>query len=226
MTFRRYPICDTDVLVNCCKVSRIENLFDLYSKINISDAVFQEINHNKNKNIKKSGDFKKDLKKNYFGKTHNHLNNMLNNGQANLIEYYKIDENKRSTIDILLFEQNISYDKTNNCYELYENLGETVSIIYAAVLRINVVLSDDRDSLDFADRFHGLKVIRLEEILKKIGIEDPDELAETYVLSKQDDPIEAKEVLVNYKLNSSVNQIVYVKMIDEFKKVYKRNRCS
>lgn len=157
---RKYPICDTDIWIKMCKIDMQEDLFDEYKKLFFSDVVIQEL---KNKAVDSPNNLKCGLDEYKLKK--DNIYNLSMNG-----EYFNSKERK---IAKRLFVLNGIYYENDAFSEREKNLGEKVSLIYASIHNLDIMLSDDKESKIYSKeirrRFKTVKVINAIEFLKIRG---------------------------------------------------------
>ena len=130
-------ICDADLIVKISKEDYIDVFFNKYKIVNFSDAVCQEIERCKtSNNISK-------LKKEYFSKADENIKKYIKTDVAEKIIFSKLDEIDKVLIRKDFYTNNIEFDEISEKFELGPDLGETVTVIYADVLGINLILADD-----------------------------------------------------------------------------------
>ncbi len=201
---KQYPICDTDIWIKVTRDTDIFSAFiNLYQKIIFTDAVKFELNN-------KSEDSPKDFKYSLM-KCREILKQELGIYLSLRNKIY-FDENKLKIILRLFNEHSIYYNLENECiFKRQKNLGETVCLIYAYVLNIPVILSDDNDSIILAEeKFYGIEIYNLKYILEKLEVEK--EIIEKYKtdlnLSQTD-----KENLEEFKISGQIKDIKNIKNI-------------
>ncbi|WMM26708.1 hypothetical protein RBU61_08515 [Tissierella sp. MB52-C2] len=166
-----YPLCDADFWINICYLLERERVFKCFNKILFADAVWHELKG-------KSFSNKEKFKNAYV----EYINEINKNRAYNLVlsEDVFIDSKQRLLIEKLLVEHNIRYDKRNKCYEKgQKDLGEKVSIIYATVLSLKILLSDDNGSKEFRSKSNIRKrigrqvdVFSTGSFLRRAGLEE------------------------------------------------------
>ncbi|PNT91573.1 hypothetical protein [Clostridium thermosuccinogenes] len=169
-SFLDYPICDTDIWIDLSKVSKNYIIFNVYEKAFLSDAVVFEL---KNKSIDNEQVFKCALD---AYKTEKNKGNVyrLDINDSNIF-----DENEKRVVKKLFVDNDIEYDDSKKCFKRKKHLGEKVSLIYAAVLKLKVLLCDERESgierhrsdikLSFGNKFPYIQIVRLKELLLRSG---------------------------------------------------------
>ncbi len=167
-----YPLCDTDFWINISQLLENERVFECFNKVLFADAVSYEL-------INKSFSADKKFKEAYL----KYKEEVSNNRAYDLIlsENLFINSKERLVIKKLLVENNIEYDDCNKCYKgRPKDLGEKVSIIYATVLSLKILLSDDRGSKKFKNRINNMRGRRGREVavistgtfLRRAGLEE------------------------------------------------------
>ncbi|NRT33996.1 hypothetical protein BJV38_003417 [Clostridium beijerinckii] len=212
----QYPICDTDLIVKMCKCEQHEELFKYYKKINFADAVYQEVKRNKKLSSKKSIDLIGS-----FEKAFSAIEDKRELGQAYIINLFDQNDDVKKIINKHLRLENIIYDDSNNKYILKENIGEKVSIIYASVLGIAVILSDDNGSKEFANKFMRLNVIRLNDVLRNLGLSN-DEINKYNFIANHKYSKQAYDVLQKYEANGKLDNFVDIGILNEYRIRYKK----
>lgn len=215
MGLNEYPICDTDIFYKLCKCKKDSQLFEIYKKINFADVVYQEIANNSGNNSKKDS-----VEKVYFKKTLKELNKRIKDKLANIINYFQQDLEKKRLIDKYLLKENIMYDYEKRQYILQKDIGEKVSIIYAAVLGIKIILSDDNGSKDFVKKFLRVNVEDLMKVLKKIGLTESEMIQYKFIANYKDSQY-AIDTIEYYEKNGKVKGFFDSKLILDYKKTYK-----
>lgn len=157
-----YPICDTDIWINVSKLNKYDIIFTQYENIFISDAVREEI---ENKALDNSEQFQCALDgfKNMYKKKKVHcmrLNNKkhFNEEEKVLAQYYFV-------------QFGINYnEETGRFVGRAKNVGEKVSVIYASIHNLPMVLSRDSDADKFASKhFKKVPIKGYEELLRGYG---------------------------------------------------------
>ncbi|NOW02444.1 hypothetical protein [Clostridium beijerinckii] len=215
--FNQYPICDSDLIVKLCKCKKDNELFKKYEKINFSDAVYQEIEYNSKLLPNKTIDLNK-----AFTYALSLVNENREKGNVNIINLYDQENDAVKIIKKYLRAENIIYDDTNKKYVLEKNLGERVSIIYASVLGISIILSDDGDSRDFAKKFLRITIINLKDVLAKFGLNKEDILINTFIANSGQSE-RAYETMEEYRKTGGTKSFVNMDILSQYKK-YIRNK--
>ncbi|GAA0078904.1 hypothetical protein UT300005_32830 [Clostridium sp. CTA-5] len=214
----KYPICDSDLIIKLCKCKKYSELFEYYKIINFTDAVYQEICSNlklsQNKNV--------DL--NFaFNKAFNVINDNREKGKAKIINLFEQNSDIVKIINKHLRNENIIYDNVKKQYVLGEDLGEKVSIIYAAVLGISIILSDDKGSKEFVKKFMRVKVIRLNEVLSKFGLNDKEIKINNFIANHKYSS-HAFNVMKEYRETGKLKDIFDMGILHEYKSKRITNR--
>lgn len=158
---KRYPICDTDLWIKVCK-KNTDVVFCQYEKIYISDAVLQELEYKNNDSCEEFGCGIQ----NYHKEIRNERIYSININSKRIF-----DENEKSQVIKHFLKHDIPYDLQTQKFKRSEHIGEKVSVIYAAVLNLDLVLSDDKGTGSFVDKyFKYVPVIRLKELLTTYGL--------------------------------------------------------
>lgn len=147
---QNYPICDTDIWIKVSNIDDFELFFCEYDKLNIAEVVQHEIEIvSKEKGFSAFNNF------NYYKK----------NGKLNVLKFFEFDDDEKNTILHLFALYDIPADENgvliNN---RKKDSGEIVSLIYASILNIPIILSDDKNEI-----FHAfdIKKINFKNLLKK-----------------------------------------------------------
>lgn len=180
---RKYPICDTDIWIKMCKLDMEQDLFDEYCKLFFADAVVQELKN-------KAKDSPEDLKCGIDNYTIN-LDNILDMSIDG-----KYFNSKQRKIARKLFAQNNIIHINGEFKDREKHLGEKVSLIYASIHNLDVMLSDDTESKEYSryirNRFKTVKVINALDFMKIRGIPENQakelrSVASTYLDKKEAD---------------------------------------
>lgn len=159
---QKHPICDTDLWIDLSSVDKLFYVFALSNHAYISDAVKYELLN------KKEEDF------NQFG--HAFKNYQLYKEKK---ELFRIDlnndkffsEDDKKAVKRKFTELGIPY-----CFETWKytspkkNLGETVSVIFAGILEIPVILSNDNEVPNIIlQHYSWLKSYNIHSLLNELG---------------------------------------------------------
>ena len=194
----RYPICDADIWIKGCKLQKEEEFFNIYNKLFFSDAVIQELKNKKNDNpnvFKIGYDSLKKYESSYYKLSFKDT------------EYFNAKE--RKIVKRLFAKNKINYNEQNFEFERDKHVGEKVSLIYASIHNLDIMLSDDNDSKIFKEyiknKFKTVKVINLIDFLIQIGI-DADQAEEIrHNVSKSYKQIEAENQILNKGTLNNLN---------------------
>jgi predicted nucleic acid-binding protein len=163
---KEYPICDTDIWIKNCKhlINNGEDLvFKLYELIYIPDAVRQELGR------KDREDYVEDFE---------HAVNVFKD--KNKLEKIKVirltneeifNGEEKAAVLRAFAEHDIFFEEsTNKFLGTKSGVGEKVCVIYASVLEVPVILSDDGHCKNFAKNLYPyLNIIDYYELLIKNG---------------------------------------------------------
>ncbi|EGT3605622.1 TPA: hypothetical protein I9080_003000 [Clostridium perfringens] len=203
---KKYPICDTDIWIKSCKLKKENYIFDKFNKLVFSDAVIVELENKKNDN------------KDEFGIGYDSLNKYKDYYHELSIKDKIFFNSKERKIAKRLFHNNkIDYNyETNSFDKRTEHLGEKVSLIYASIHNMSVMLSDDNDSKEYKsyirNRFKTVKIINLVDLLIMNGISKDDALKIRKEVSKSVKEKELeREVEKQLNKNSTVNRLSLLK---------------
>lgn len=159
---KKYPICDADIWIKSCKTKEEEKIFELYEKLFFSEAVIQELS-NKKKDDPSNLGLGFDYLEKYCDKYHEMD---LNDGKF-------FNSKERRTAKRLFVQNKIDYDDVNKSFPRQEHLGEKVSLVYAAIHKLDLMLSDDNGSKKYKGNIHNkfkmVKIINFVDFLTKIG---------------------------------------------------------
>ncbi|APU61173.1 hypothetical protein [Clostridium botulinum] len=175
----KYPICDTDIWIKLCKLNEEKNMFSIYSKIFFADAVIQELKNKKNDNTREFGigyDSLKSYKNEYF-----ELN-------LNCEKFFSYRD--KCVAQRLFLANKIEYDEESGLFSRNRNTGELVSLIYASIHNLQIILSDDGDTKIFKDKFAPVKVVDLVDVLLNIGFKKDDAIR---IKREVSEPIKVKQ---------------------------------
>lgn len=158
------PICDTDIWIKNCKCKDrfgLDLIFEMYSGIYMSDAVRQELARTQREEFKEEFELGNQKVKEYYSdgfiEIIRHTSNFFNNEQNLAVKKE-------------FLEKGIVYDYERNKFAgCKKGLGEKVTIIYAAMLGIPIILSDDGHCKDgvsmINEQYPYLNVINLYELI-------------------------------------------------------------
>lgn len=163
------PICDTDIWIKHCKCKERffkDIIFNLYTGIYMADAVRQELARTDREKYKE--EFK-------LGNTK--VKEYCKDGMISVIRHKSefFTEEQIKAVEREFVEKGILYDDTNKKFVgCKRGLGEQVTIIYAAMLEIPVILSDDAHCKIGANlisqQYPYLNVINLRGLVEKSKI--------------------------------------------------------
>lgn len=168
-----YPICDTDIWIKLSKVTQNQIIFNKYTKALFSDAVIFEL-----KNKKEDNEFE-------FGYAFEYYINEKRSGKIiklELTDSNYFDSKAKRVVKKMFVDNNIEYDTENSSFKRKKHLGEKVSLIYAAVLNLRVLLSDDNGAFEHRKyikdtskiSFPYVRIISLKQLLLDGGIREDD----------------------------------------------------
>lgn len=169
MVIENYPICDCDIWIKHCKYEHSYNenlIFSLYDRVYMSDAVVQELIRERDITYESFiEDF--NLGKTKFREENNKRIHVIH-AFSNLFDDDMKKALRRSFSEKEIYFQNHKYIGTK---QQLINLGEKVTIIFASILEIPVILSDDFHCKtgvnSILDQFPYLNVLTLVDLLKK-----------------------------------------------------------
>lgn len=138
-----YPICDTDIWIKVSNIDDFELFFNDYSKLNMAEIVQHEI-----KIVSKEKGFSAFDNFNYYKK----------DGKLNILKLFELNHDERDAILHLFSIYDISVDENGNLTnDRKKDKGETVSLIYASILNIPIILSDDKNKI-----FHDFDIEKID----------------------------------------------------------------
>lgn len=162
-----YPICDTDIWINVSKLNKYDIIFTQYENIFISDAVREEI---ENKASDDSEQFKCALDgfKNMYQKKKVYCMRLNNKTHFN--------EEEKALAQHYFVQSGINYnEETGRFVGRARNVGEKVSVIYASIHNLPMVLSRDSGADKFAsEHFKRVPIKRYEELLRDYGYSEQE----------------------------------------------------
>lgn len=158
-------ICDTDIIVKISKSVHVLKFFDKYKVVHFSDCVLQEIERNaKSKNIKSI----------LFKNARININKNIEENLAKKIHFRDLSPDEKQILRREFLNYNIVFDECSGEYKMEEDIGEKVTIIYAELLGIQIILSDDNRCKSLIARKPRLKIRKLVNVLKELNIKDID----------------------------------------------------
>lgn len=157
-------ICDTDLIVKISKESYIQKFFENYSVVNFADAVIQE--------IERKSAYQSTQK--MFSDAMNNIQSYIKTDLACIIDFSDLDNQTKRILRKEFVKHNIIYHENIGKFQIESDLGEKVCVIYADLLDIELILSDDRKCLDLIRRKPRLKINRLRDVLEKLDIDNID----------------------------------------------------
>lgn len=168
-----YPICDTDIWIKVSNIENCELFFCEYNELNIAEVVQNEIKIvSKEKGFSAFDNFK------YYKK----------NKKLNLLKFSQFNEEEKNAILHLFSIYNVSVNEKGILInDRKKDKGETVSLIYASVLNIPIILSDDKNEI-FND--FDIEKINLRKFLER-----------KYSSSEIDDLVSKANVANGYQKN-------------------------
>lgn len=132
------PICDTDIWIKNCKCKerfKKDIIFNLYSGIYMADAVRQELARTD-----------RDSYKEEFELGNRKVKECYKDGIISIIRHKSLffSDEQSKAVEKEFVEKGILYDNIDKRFiGCRSGLGEQVTIIYAAMLEIPIILSDD-----------------------------------------------------------------------------------
>lgn len=158
-------ICDTDIIVKISKSAHVLKFFDKYKVVHFSDCVLQEIERNtKSKNINSI----------LFKKAKININKNIEENLAKKIHFRDLSPDNKQILKREFLNYNIVFDEWSGEYKMEGDIGEKVTIIYAELLGIQIILSDDNGCKSLIARKPRLKIRKLVNVLKELNIKDID----------------------------------------------------
>ena len=159
---KKFPICDTDFWIKICKITKCDILFTKYSKALFSDAVVFELQMKVERN---KDEFSCAMKEYNIGESKGRVIRIGFNSP----NYFSTKEKK--VVEKMFVDNKIEFDSESNCYIEKRHLGEIVSLIYAAVLNLEILLSDDGGTSRHAAElnFPYIKIIKLRQFFIDSG---------------------------------------------------------
>lgn len=206
---KKYPICDTDIWIKSCKLNKEEKIFEKYNKLFFADAVKQELENKKKDNANEFGIGIEMLEKHddkcYELSMHNKF---FNSKERKLVRrYFK--------------KEKINYNEETKIFERDKNTGEKVSLIYAFIHNLKIVLSDDKGSEEFRrhieSKYKTIEVVNLLDFLVSLGI---DEKSAKKMRADVSRPIEEKAQIAEaakHLESGKLNDITLLKKYFELK---------
>lgn len=159
---KEYPLCDTDLWIGVSQLNEMDVIFTQYNIIFICDAVKKEL-------INKREDDPSKFECGYLN-----YRKFKDNGKVKFMQLAndaQFNEKEKSLVISHFLNLGIKYNQENDEFiGRTKNLGEKVSLIYAGIHSMPVVLSNDGGANKFASaHFKHVQVINLRELLIRYG---------------------------------------------------------
>ncbi len=162
MAIEKHPICDTDLWVDLSCINELEFVFALSFGAYISDAVKYELQNLKERDADQFGHAFKNYQ---VYKDEQKLFRI----DLNSNKYFTDDD--RKAVKRKFAELRIPYCFDKGCYtEPKKNMGETVSVVFAGILELPVILSNDNETPSIIrQHYNWLDAYNIRKLMETLG---------------------------------------------------------